>query len=334
MSKLFDLDDISLIPVIQSDVNSRDDINIHDNSFMMLPIITAPMDTVIDESNEHYFSVHSIITCLPRGIKSKYGFTSMSLEEIVLASIYNQLDPEGQYLIDIANGHMSKLTKVVKMLKNKHPKMTLMVGNVANPETYAILSDAGADLIRVSIGSGNACLTAEHLGVYYPLASLVNDCYKKSLELNNPAKIVADGGMKKYSDVIKCLALGADYVMIGSIFNKALESCGQNYILRGKIPVSLNMAHKLYNLGIPVYKKFRGMSTKEVQRKWGKSKLRSSEGVVKVQRVEYELKDWVSNFRDYLKSSMSYCGAKNLDEFIGEVRIEMITDKAFKRFNK
>jgi IMP dehydrogenase/GMP reductase len=140
--------------------------------------------------------------------------------------------------------------------------------------------------------------------------------------------------MKKYSDVIKCLALGADYVMIGSIFNKALESCGQNYILRGKIPVSLNMAHKLYNLGIPVYKKFRGMSTKEVQRKWGKSKLRSSEGVVKVQRVEYELKDWVSNFRDYLKSSMSYCGAKNLDEFIGEVRIEMITDKAFKRFNK
>jgi hypothetical protein len=31
---------------------------------------------------------------------------------------------------------------------------------------------------------------------------------------------------------------------------------------------------------------------------------------------------------------MSYCGAKNLDEFIGEVRIEMITDKAFKRFNK
>ena len=121
--------------------------------------------------------------------------------------------------------------------------------------------------------------------------------------------------------------------MIGSIFNKTLESAGDNY-LWGKIKISLKMAKRLYRHNFKIYKKFRGMSTIEVQRKWGKTKLRSSEGVVKYQLVEYELSEWVEKFTDYLKSAMSYCGAKNLDEFIGLVETNMITNNAYKRFNK
>ena len=79
------------------------------------------------------------------------------------------------------------------------------------------------------------CLTSENAGIGYPLASLMKECYEVSQSINNPAKIVADGGIKSYSDILKALALGADYVQIGSLFNKALESCGDTYFKGIKI---------------------------------------------------------------------------------------------------
>lgn len=177
------------------------------------------------------------------------------------------------------------------------------------------------------------CSTTVHTGVGYPMASLIRECYHLSLNINNPAKIVADGGMQNYSDVIKALALGADYVMVGSIFNKAIESCGDNY-LWGKIKVNQKIAELAYSNKIPVYKKFRGMSTKEVQKKWGKQVLTTSEGVIRFRKVEYPLAKWVDNFESYLRSSMSYTNSKDLNDFIGNVNIIKITDNAYNRFKK
>lgn len=177
------------------------------------------------------------------------------------------------------------------------------------------------------------CLTTQQTGVGYPMASLIAECYAKSCELNNPAKIVADGGMKTYSDIIKALALGADYVMLGSILNKTLESCGKNYLWR-YIPITQNGAKYAYGLSLSVYKKFRGMSTKEVQKKWGNENLKTSEGVVRYHKVEYTLDGWTENFVHYLRSAMSYCGARTLSEFREKSNILIISDNAFNRFNK
>jgi hypothetical protein len=87
-------------------------------------------------------------------------------------------------------------------------------------------------------------------------------------------------------------------------------------------------------MGFPIYKKFRGMSTKEVQKKWGKEVLTTSEGVVRFRKVEYTLKKWVDNFEDYLRSAMSYSDARTLEDFIGQVEIINITDNAYNRFKK
>jgi NAD(P)H-dependent flavin oxidoreductase YrpB (nitropropane dioxygenase family) len=165
------------------------------------------------------------------------------------------------------------------------------------------------------------------------MASLIKECYGLSCTLDKPAKIVADGGMQNYSDIIKALALGADYVMVGSLFNKAIESCGDNY-LWGKIRVSQKIAEFAYKNKIPVYKKFRGMSTKEVQKKWGKQVLTTSEGVVRVRKVEYTLAQWVENFEAYLRSAMSYTDSADLQEFIGGVETIQITNNAYNRFKK
>lgn len=334
MSK-FDFNDILIKPAVKSNIVSRKEVNPFYNGF--LPLITAPMDSVVDEFNCFHYDFLGINTCTPRGVKNKVGFglafESVSLNEIIEFINDNKILTKRPYLIDIANGHMDKLYETVILFKEKYPDNLLMVGNVANPDTYIRLSNAGADFIRVGIGNGGGCSTTVHTGVGFPMGSLIRECYTASCNLKNPAKIVADGGMQNYSDIIKALALGADYVMVGSLFNKALDSCGENYLWK-KIKVSQNIANFAYKYGIPVYKKFRGMSTKEVQKKWGKEKLTSSEGVTRFRKVEYTLNQWVENFEDYLRSAMSYANAKTLEEFINNTETILITDNAYNRYKK
>lgn len=348
METKYDLDDVLIVPNVNTDINSRDDINIlYQNT--NLPIIVAPMDTVVGLDNYRKFSDKYFNVCLPReDFRSEYMyptnggmvFYSFSLDEFenIFLSHHKAFLPKF-ILIDIANGHMIKLIESVRRFKSKYEngdeECFLMVGNVANPKTYTELSEAGADFIRIGIGNGNGCLTTQQTGVGYPMASLIHECHRESLKLANPAKIVADGGMKKYSDIIKSLALGADYVMLGSILNKSLESRGDTYLFDSiKINQYSKFAKFLFKNGVNLKKHFRGMSTKEVQKSWGKNVLRTSEGIVTKQAVEYSIDQWLNNFADYLKSCMSYTGCRNLDEFVGHVETIRITNNSLNRYKK
>jgi IMP dehydrogenase/GMP reductase len=299
--KKFDFNDITLVPETISKISSRSEINVYDSNYR-LPLFVSPMDTVVDENNYNIFYHNKLNVCLPR---QKY------------VSAYN----------GVFNSY--SLSEMLEMF----PSKINMVGNIANPTTYYMLSKAGADYIRVGIGGGSACTTSANVSIHYPMGSLIQECYSYKKELENPAYIVADGGIKNYSDIIKALALGADYVMIGGLFNKCIESCGQSYLFN-KIKVNNNIAKFAFNNNISVYKKYRGMSTKEVQKSWNKDKLKTSEGIIKRNKVEYKLHGWVDNFKDYLKSAMSYCGASNINEFIGQAKYIHITQNSFNRFNK
>jgi len=342
-----DFDDLLIQPVITTDIKSRTEINPFDENGM-LPLITAPMDTVVDESNADLFYDSKINICLPRGEKRTNNsmFQSYSLEQFKkefydTSKSVSDSEAPLYVLIDTANGHIEELITVVKDSKKFYgDKMVLMVGNVANPGTYRILSEAGADYVRVGIGNGGGCLTTQQLGIGYPMASLIQECYNVSLVLDTPAKIVADGGMQKYSDIIKAIAIGADYVMLGNIINKCLESCGDNYFQvdpnqpASKVKITPAEALERYNDDKQVLKLFRGMSTKEVQKKWGNENLKTSEGVVRYKEVEYTLAQWVDNFESYLRSAMSYCNARTLSEFVDNAEFINITPNAFNRFNK
>ena len=334
----FDLQDISIIPTIISDIKNRKECNTRLEG-NLLPLMASPMDTVVCQDNVHTFLLNGIIPCLPRNeYVDKFRdsiFHSFGLNEIELqlSNSKNRVSKDfrtfNKILIDIANGHMLRLVDVVKKIKENYPRIKLMVGNIGHPLTYKNLAMAGADYVRCSIGTG--CTTAA-VAINYPIGSLIHECRKIKREGGFTTKIVADGGMQGFDDILKALALGADYAIIGSLLNKAMQSAGSNHLWG--IKLNYNIAKKLWRWGLPVKKKYRGMSTKAVQRKWGKTKLITAEEITKYQKIEYNLSQWVENFEDYLRSSMSYCGARNLDEFIGEVEWEFITNNALRRFMK
>ena len=349
MIEKFDFNDIILAPEVLTEINSRyKDIDLGKN----LPLFTAPMDSVVDLKNYNIFLKNKINVVLPRTINFleyyttpnlsnnyRNNFISFGLNEIddmVLNPnrVFSLLSDQ-KILIDVANGHMQKVVDLCKEIKKARPDIIIMVGNIANPKTYELYAKSGCvDYVRVGIGNGNGCLTTKNATIGYPMASLIHEINKirKQYKFENMPFVVADGGMKDYSDIILALALGADYVMVGSIFNKAIESCGKNYLW--KIRLNRKLALRLYDMGFPIKKRFRGMSTKGAQKAMGKKILKTSEGITTYRKAEYHLEGWVENFDHYLRTAMSYTNKKNLNEFIGLTKFEFITKNAYDRFNK
>jgi len=355
MNELFDLDDILIQPSTISYVDSRKEINLFDENGM-LPLITAPMDTVVSDKNINLFHQNDIYTVLPRTkVSNSFGtspknFIALSLEQFNKYYVHNShfLSIPNYICIDIANGHMNNLHESIKKAKKIHGnQLILMVGNIADPCTFFNLTKIGVNYVRVGIGNGGGCLTTQNVGVGYPIASLLRTINDMKMNNKKYPKIIADGGMKNYSDIIKSLALGADYIMIGLIFNKALESAGKTLKANKKhigqeiwtepgeeVDQYSEETRLAFLNGAKFYKMFRGMSTKEVQKELGNRIIKTSEGITRMQPVEYTLAGWIENFKHYLSSAMSYTNSPSLNDFCGKVKVNRISENSFKRFNK
>lgn len=335
---LFDLNDLALEPARFTYINSRSEINPFDSIDNMLPLFTAPMLDVINDRNYHIFESNKIRPIIPRSVyipKDYNGWIAYSLTEIEtnLITFKNK-----KILIDIANGHISRLHKLINILKLNNNEV--MIGNIANPETYEMLCDFGVDYIKVGIGNGQVCTTSANGAINYPMGSLIDNIneikLQRQLKGEFVSKVIADGGMKSFKDIILALALGADFVMLGSILNKALQSAGYTVSNDGQcIDQYDKETIESFNIRSKYTKIYRGMSTKEVQIIISdKNNLRTSEGIKIINNVEYTLEQWVDNFKDYLTSAMSYTNCKTLNDFIGKVNLNLITEQAYNRFNK
>lgn len=269
--------------------------------------------------------------------------------------------------IDLANGHMKSLYEYINMAKDiaeaKQYTLIIMTGNIANPETYRwIAQNSNVDYIRVGIGSGSNCVTSSNTGVHYPMASLIAECRAVGDELlstgdfNTLPLIVADGGIRNYSDVVKAIGLGADYVMIGGLFTSLLESAA-DIIGTSKIDGHLcitspdkfyinNKEINCWDINTPeedkrkaielfsLEKESYGMSTKKAQKLFGNSVPKTSEGCYRKVDVKYTIKQWTDNLISYLKSAMSYTGVKDLYEFKENTKFVRNTTNAILAINK
>lgn len=372
----YSLQDISIMPACVTEINHRAECNPY-NDNNKLPIFVAPMSSVIDLNNAKIFEFNKLNVVIPRTIDledrlnvCEEYFIAVGLNEFENTILTLNLENRKpiKICVDVANGHMKKLIDLCKYAKNRfRNKIIIMAGNVANPLVYYDYAYAGIDYIRLSIGSGSACTTAANAAIYTPMASLIDECVsiKKIVERDrnnykSVPKIIADGGFNNYDDIIKALALGADYVMCGKIFAQCEEACGEklqkflysdgtykylNYYDAIKAKEYMNKANYFSNalsakIDInktsepypitafnEIYRNYYGMSTKKAQKEMGKENLHTSEGIEKLVTVEYSLLGWIDNFIDYLRSAMSYCNATTLDAF-KTAKIIKITNSA------
>jgi IMP dehydrogenase len=135
-------------------------------------------------------------------------------------------------VVDTAHGHSKGVLDSVKRLRGEFPDLQIIAGNIATPEAYKALVEAGADGVKLGIGPGSICTTRVVAGVGVPQVSAIMDVAVESKKLGVP--IVADGGVKYSGDLVKALAAGADSVMIGSLFAGTDEAPGEKVLYQGR----------------------------------------------------------------------------------------------------
>lgn len=332
--------DISIVPSDISNISHRGEVNPY-YSNNKLPIFTAPMSSIITPKSINKYSKINVV--IPRSFSLEDRMCWLSLGYFVsfsLSEVENIIKTKPIYknskiniCIDVANGHMKALYDTVKTFKYFYPNSKIMTGNIANEYTLIDAENAGVDYIRLGIGSGAGCITSSNTGIHYPMASLVDKCFRRKCASYYKIKLIADGGIRNYSDVIKALALGADYVMIGGLFAECLDSNKDLYIQSNGHYIKANR-EDLQRLDIQLYHKFYGMASKEGMKDLHLKK-HTAEGICRYIPIKYNsISQWSTNMADYLRSAMSYCNAKTLDEFIGKQQCILLSNNAQNAINK
>lgn len=360
----YSYNDVAIVPSVQSSIEHRSECDPYKNG--MLPIFTAPMSTVVNEVNFKTFKDNKIIPILPRNIsfetRKKYlergEWAAVSLKEFDDLFLNNDWDfksyPKVNVLIDVANGHMEILHTSILNAKTKYKEekgFFIMAGNIANPKTYAKLADAGCDAVRLGIGNGFGCLTSSNVSINFPLASLILETYMIKMGLEKSRKkaplIIADGGIRNYSDVIKTYVLGADYVMIGSVLASLVESASFIYYYEDGERKYINQFEHVINEKCGRFfvdgekeifspkKLFYGMASRKGQQDINGEKKKTSEGVEKELSVTTNISKWSENMASYLRSAMSYTNCHTIFDFNPMfVDTIIISENAQKSINK
>ena len=280
------------------------------------PLIPASMSYLDDYGrNEFRLKVtHWGGLCLPSresGRKSPVSFNDtpgMTISYEELKNYIFNFDDRAFYAplpivsVDIANGALIE-EKVVGEFLEKHSNVALILGNFGNPHAPKKFSKDIQErvIFKFGIGSGENCSTKLTTGVSYPQAALIYDARSE----NPNIIIISDGGIRKPADYVKAIALGADFVMAGSIFRTCVEANSWEL-------VENEFGHSRYDI------RTHGMaSAKE------KGSTSYVEGFEKVEHVETltTVSEVYQKYEEGLRSAMSYCDASNLTEFRENVQM-------------
>lgn len=237
MEKSLDLDDISLIPAyLNQGFLGNYDFAIYEGQEKFLPIFTRPIQSIITKDNCDMWASNGIRPIIP--ITEEFSiriqacqryFTAFTLQEIKDNFIAKpQRNPISRIYIEHVNGHDVDILNTSQKLKSLYgDRLLIMAGPIANPKTYIDYCKAGIDYTRVGMSIGSQDNPYKY-GFHYPIAGILMDIrlqLKAAIGFKQ-SRIVVDGGVLKQSDIVKCIALGADCVIIGNEFSKLLESAG------------------------------------------------------------------------------------------------------------
>lgn len=217
-------------------------------------------------------------------------------------------------VLDTAHGHAEHAIEGVQRLKDEVPELQVIAGNVATAQGASDLASAGADAIKVGVGPGGVCTTRLVAGVGVPQLTAVSE----AVNADCGVPIIADGGIRTSGDIAKALAVGADSVMIGSMFAGTKEAPGEvEQTERG------------------LFKRVRGMASREAAEKRAARageelddeyfEHRAAEGVEGLVPYRGSVHLLLNELMAGLKSSMSYSNAATLTEFRNNAKLVRIT---------
>lgn len=212
--------------------------------------------------------------------------------------------------VDVAHGHSKEVNRTIRTLRDKYRgNLMIIAGNVATYAGADYLAAAGADVIKVGIGSGSVCTTRLKAGFGVPQLTAIVDCAKID------RSIIADGGVRYPADAVKALAAGADLVMLGGMLSGTDETPGDTIERAGSDGVTRR------------YKRFRGMASKEAQEDFmGQMQdWKTAEGVALEVPCKGTAKAVLQDIMGGIRSGMTYCGAAEIRDLKRKAQFMEVT---------
>ncbi|TBV80667.1 MAG: IMP dehydrogenase [Desulfobulbaceae bacterium] len=218
--------------------------------------------------------------------------------------------------LDSAHGHSRNIIDALIRIKDAFPQLPVIAGNVATGEGTEALIKAGADGIKVGVGPGSICTTRIIAGVGVPQMTAIHNCAQIGDRYGIP--VIADGGIKYSGEITKAIGIGANVIMIGSLFAGTDEAPGEIFLYQGR-----------------TYKGYRGMGSLGAMQQGSSDRYfqDNAESQAKLVpegiegRVPYRgsLSIMIYQLLGGLRSGMGYVGAASVADLRGKARFVRIT---------
>lgn len=326
MRQAITYDDVLLVPSYNNYESRREvDISMIDKTgklSMELPVFTSNMDTITGNEMANFIRSKG-----GRGVLHRF----MSIEDNVLEYRHSNSDTvvsvgcakedleraealydvgASVFCVDVAHAHAKYVGKTIKSMREMFgDNICIIAGNVATYAGADYLAGCKADIIKVGIGGGSVCSTRIKTGFGIPNITSIQECSRVD------RSIIADGGIRTPGDIVKSLAFGADFVMIGSMLSGTRPTPGKPFVQE------INGKKQLF-------KRYRGMASAEVQETYrGQMPTwKTSEGVATDVLYREDEDSIVADIIGGLRSGLTYGGARTIREMQRKLDYVIVTN--------
>jgi IMP dehydrogenase len=314
-------DDVLLIPAYNHHESRRIvDISMKDRLSRLslaLPVISSNMDTITESKMANFMHDKGGIGALHRFLSVEDNieefkrckgpvFVSVGCTNAELQRAEALRDAGADFFcVDVAHAHAKYVGKTLKSLRQILGSRCIMAGNVATYAGADYLASCGADIIKAGIGGGSVCSTRIKTGFGIPMLTCIQDCARTD------RSIVADGGIRTSGDIVKALAFGADFVMIGGM-------------LAGTEPTPGKVITKTDGKKV---KRYRGMASREAQEDFlgQMHEWKTAEGVATEVPYKNNQEAIIADIIGGLRSGLTYAGADSITELQRKLNYVLVT---------